>query len=188
MFLFVGCDRVFTFEIEDDNAELGSAIIIDSIYYERGSKYVFSPSAVTGFRGSDSLVTYQAKLTSENNSGQTERTSYEICFYMQRDTAIGKAKKNYKLYPNESIANLVEADEFLTVSPVTVSPGKILTELKKSDIEGTAIVRKIGEHFCSCSGEFNITEIYHDGLRCRGTYTLQGNNVNISGKFDAILE
>ena len=36
--------------------------------------------------------------------------------------------------------------------------------------------------------KFYITEIYNDGLRCRGVYTLQGNNVKINGKFDAILE
>ena len=182
IFLFEGCDHVFTFEGYSDT-ELGSATINDSNYYQIGSKYVFSPSAVTGLRSSDSLVIYQVKLTSGSNSGQPQRTSYEICFYMQRCHAKGNTNVNYKLYPNADIANLVDADDYLTVSS-----RQILAELKKCNIEGTAIVRRQGEHFRSYGGEFYITEIYNDGLRCRGVYTLQGNNVKINGKFDAILE
>lgn len=90
---------------------------------------------------------------------------------------------NYRLEPDAGVANIVDDDDYLTVS------GKlVLSELKRCNIKGTAIVRKRGEHFNSYGGDFRIREIYHDGLRCRGTYTLQGENIKINGKFDANLE
>lgn len=181
--LFECCDQVFTLEGYSDS-ELGSATINDSTYYQIGSKYVFTPSVVTGLRSSDSLITYQAKLAKKDNSYPTKDASYELCFYILRSDSTNKITDiNYKLEPDEGVANIVDDDDYLTV------PRKlILSELKRNKIKGTAIVRERGKHFNSYGGDFKITEIYHEGLRCRGTYTLQGENIKINGKFDANLE
>ena len=180
--LFECCDKVFTFEGYSDS-ELGSATINDSTYYQIGSKYIFTPSVVTGLRSSDSLITYQAKLAPKDNGYQTKDASYELCFYIRNDSTNKITDMNYKLEPDEGVANIVDDDDYLTV------PGKrVLSELKRCKIKGTAIVRERGKHFNSYGGDFRITEIYHDGLRCRGIYTLQGGNIKINGKFDANLE
>lgn len=180
--LFECCDHVFTFEGYSDS-ELGSATINDSTYYQIGSKYVFTPSVVTGLRSTDSLITYQVKLAPKGGDGyQTKDASYELRFYIHSDSTNKITDMNYKLEPVEGVANIVDND-YLTV------PGKlVLSELKRCKVKGTAIIRERGKHFNSYGGNFRITEIYHDGLRCRGTYTLKGKDIKINGKFDANLE